>query len=208
MRKAVVIDLDGTLVATNTFTRFVSYLFFLLLKKGKIKDAAAIAWAVMLRKLRRIPHSKAKHMIMSVANCNITPEEYHTFATLMARYARPQVMNLIKELESRGHVAVLATAAPEEYSVTLGALLGIGHTVATIHTDSYENYSECKEGHKFDAVNRLCSSLGCQTGTVITDHHHDLPLMRQPGVDNILICPDSATLQLLQQLSIPYSILD
>lgn len=206
MRKAVIVDLDGTLVNTNTFTRFVIWLFSTLMKRGRLKDAATVAISVARRKLRLIPHSRAKHRIMTVADSALNDKDFTEFAASMVPYLRKNVMNLIEERQKMDDAIIIATAAPAEYAVPLGNILGFYIVASDFHAD-YSHYHECKGNVKKTAVDKLCRSLDCTVAFVLTDHFHDLPLFEYKDAENILVEPDSKTIESLERNSIKYSIL-
>lgn len=64
---AVVIDLDGTLVATNTFRNYILFASKLSLRQGRIDIAIGCTAPVVCRKLRLITHSCMKRLILRQA---------------------------------------------------------------------------------------------------------------------------------------------
>lgn len=50
MRKAVVVDLDGTLVRINTFKVYIEYACEVALRNGRMDICAQLVWNVLLRK--------------------------------------------------------------------------------------------------------------------------------------------------------------
>ena len=60
MRKALAIDLDGTLLSTNTFRDYLSYCGSAALHNFQFDICFSILWWVVLRKLRFVSHSRMK----------------------------------------------------------------------------------------------------------------------------------------------------
>lgn len=156
MKKAAIIDLDGTLIAGNSFTMYVKRIF---LTRPKV-----LPW-VILRKLRLISHAKAKQEIMRIGASEAAMTR---FVTELAGMARPEVIALAADCEIR----VLATAAPEAYALPLGRMLGFTHVLAT-SIGGREN----KGAEKCRRVAELLAKLRAEAAKVATDHEDDMPLI-------------------------------
>ena len=64
MRKALAIDLDGTLLSTNTFRDYLSYCGSAALHNFQFDICFSILWWVVLRKLRFVSHSRMKQALL------------------------------------------------------------------------------------------------------------------------------------------------
>lgn len=168
MKKAIVCDLDGTLVATNTFTRFTLFL------ARRPYMTLPVMWTALRRKLRLISHSRAKQELLRLAADNLTADEYRAFAAgIIKRYLRRSVLDLAKSEKEEGKLVLLATAAPQVYADVIREITGMDGCIAT-PTGGEENRNEEK-------VRRVKEWLAANDATleaVITDHHDDLPLMK------------------------------
>ena len=169
MKTAAVIDLDGTLVAGNTFTLYVRSLF---------PRRPLIILPVLLRKLRLISHARAKEQIMQAG----APDKFlQQFVDRLCGLVRPEVLALAKACDVR----ILATAAPETYALPLGRRLGFTHILATRKGEA-ENKSEEK-------CRRVAEVLDAGNATLkvgATDHPDDRQLVRAfPEADWHIIGP-------------------
>lgn len=163
-----IIDLDGTLVSWNTFTRFVKFAF----GRSGVRARSGIARAVVSRKLRRISHWEAKRRIVKIVETEIergrvTDADIHVYAMQVARDVRA----LVLEYACRAECALLATAAPELYAAPVARILGFDGCVAS-GTDI-----ECKGAEKVKAVLALGVDFDDRT-LVVTDSEDDRPLMQ------------------------------
>ncbi|MDE6555386.1 MAG: haloacid dehalogenase-like hydrolase [Duncaniella sp.] len=157
MKTAAVIDLDGTLVAGNTFTLYVRSLF---------PRRPRIILPVLLRKLRLISHARAKEQIMQAG----APDKFlQQFVDRLCGLVRPDVLALSENCEVR----ILATAAPEAYSLPLGQLLGFTHILAT-----RKGLPENKSEEKCRRVVELLEAENATLKVGATDHPDDSPLVR------------------------------
>ena len=97
---------------------------------------------------------------------------------------------------------VLATAAPEDYAKAVAAECGFDFLLA-----SRAETEECKGEEKLRRIKALCEYNGLHIRNVMTDHHDDLPLLKLPGVENVLVDPSVETIKILNNQSIKYIIL-
>lgn len=201
MRPAMVVDLDGTLITVNSFTRFVGWLSRRLLAKGEILKAARVAWIVALRKARRISHAEAKTAIMAVAYSTFKADDFEEFAYTLRHFVRPAVIALVTDHKAFGGVVILATAAPQAYAAPLAGLVRTHAVVAT----NAGNSPECKGDEKLRRVLRKCRQLDATVTAVVTDHYDDLPLLQLPDIKRIVVAPSDSTLRKLDSTGLEYS---
>lgn len=189
--KTAVVDLDGTLVRCNSFSRFTVFLF-----RHLPKYRLMIAWQVALRKLRIISHLTAKNRILSAAR-HLTPQQLEQFIDDMLGQVNSGVQAAIADCGQ----TVLNTAAPAIYAVRLGHRLGFDIVLAS--TPTCENRGQ----QKVTALHQIGIELSAHT-TVITDHHDDLPLL-QANSDgtNLIVNPTAHTLAELDGAQIRYTVI-
>jgi hypothetical protein len=114
------VDLDGTIVAVNTFPYFVRVLLRGLVRRGRLVAAARVAAALASRKLLGGSHSRLKAEV-----CRATPllGERAIAAWVQAfltRHVNGDVRSLVAQWPD---TRVLCTAAPEAYAAAFGRAL-------------------------------------------------------------------------------------
>ena len=114
MKRAVVLDLDGTLLSCNTFEKYVRYLMF---------HYPSMIFISLIRKMRLISHETAKRLIMNV---NVSEDRINLFIDTLLPFLRRELLGRFK-----GYEIILATAAPEGYVKILAQRLGINRFCAT-----------------------------------------------------------------------------
>lgn len=194
MKKTVICDLDGTLVATNTFSRFTLF----LMRKPSI--FAQVAGVVLKRKLRIISHPQAKQSLLKIASRVLKGADYELFAAdMLTRYRHAGVAQLLADEKSAGSLILLATAAPEAYAAHICRMAGMDGYVATV-AGGNENRSD----EKVRRVREWLAQNDAEVAGVITDHADDLPLMRLAAETDAaiwLVKPSDTTLARTRHLA-------
>ena len=184
-RGAKIVDLDGTLVRCNSFSRYVMRMVW---------HHPLIGVYVLVRKLRLISHARAKELIMSV---HVDDAEVTAFVDELVGYVRRELLTD----EATDEVVVLASAAPARYVGELAHRLGIPYYVAT-----QPGCAENKGDVKLRNVMRLLEEHDLCIRSVITDHMDDLPLLEaNRNGRNILVAPSRRTLDALQASGLVFS---
>lgn len=168
MKKAIVVDLDGTLVDTNTFSRFT----LALIRKPKM--AMSVAMTALGRKIRLYSHADAKQRILRLADAK-TDSRFidHFVEQTVQNHLRDSVYSLALQEQKKGSLILLATAAPEMYASVLARYTGLDGFLAT-PTGGPENKGEVKARR----VKQWLEENDASLEAVITDHADDLPLMQ------------------------------
>lgn len=198
----VVIDLDGTLMRCNTFSRFTLWVWQLLMRRGRWGTAARIARTVARRKLRRLSHAAAKHEILAAARGALRREDWSWFASTLRGQIRPEVAALI---ESGRYVTLLATAAPQEYAVAVGRQTGVDAVIATQWTPDPSDYCECRGEEKLRRVKAFAQGRGLEVEGVLTDHHDDLPLLQAYNGKGVLVHPSRKSRKIVEEAGVRLS---
>lgn len=170
MKKAVAIDLDGTLCRDNTLIMFLKWL-----ASHNGRCLPRLAWIVALRKFRVISHAEAKERTVRLAiNAGV---DVNKFVDQICRRLNPEVAKFARDKAEKGYAVILATAASALYAVILGKRLGFDAVVAT-------NLGELESRgvEKKRRVEEICVDNGWQLTDAVSDHPDDLPLMSIPGV--------------------------
>ncbi len=191
-----VFDLDGTLTRRDTFVPFL--LGYMLGNPRTLMSAPALAIAVMLYYTGHIDNSELKrrfiHTLLagkSKAELALWGERYA--GRVMKSEIRGDALRELHDIQSSGHVVVLATASIDLYVQPLAAKLGITNTLCTRLEYSAEGditgrlmegncYGENKL-RQFESWRASCKSPG--PVHMYSDHHADLPLLEQ--ADNAFV---------------------
>lgn len=211
MRKALAIDLDGTLLATNSFQDYLSFCGHAALHAFRLDIALSIVFWVALRKLRFIRHSTMKrHLLNRTASFVQKKERLDLFVEreLIAIDRRAQTM--MEQYRNRGYLLVLSTAAPGIYAHAIAENLHIDLCCATVLPSEvvigqwHENVGE----QKVESLCRLLKVHKAELAVVITDHFDDLPLLNYNEGVNYVINSTSKTQQILaKHCKRPYQVL-
>lgn len=206
--KAIVVDLDGTLVSVNTFSRFMLFSTLLLARRGLIAGASRIIASAVARKTRFISHSRLKHTVLGVTERLMTATDIEKFVDTLSKFIRPEVVALVDNYRRRGYTTLLATAAPSLYAAPLAARLGFDGCVATLSVDAAgEAWRENSREAKLDSVKVWLDDRHYTIGAVITDHHDDRLLVEHAAdADIYLVGPSKKTLDAMS--SVRYTLLD
>ncbi|MDE7407208.1 MAG: haloacid dehalogenase-like hydrolase [Muribaculaceae bacterium] len=188
IKRAVIVDLDGTLITGNSFRLYLLRAGQGALYRGRILTASQLCVLVALRKLRLISHNTLKQKVLK-ATKNIADKRFITALTdeLMAML-RPEVADKVAECRRHGMMTVLATAAPGIYARPMGLACGMDNTLCTEDT-------ELEGRAKAEAVARLMRDTDASPCIIITDRLHDgtIPdhplLSRYPQAEHIIIGP-------------------
>ena len=180
MRKALAIDLDGTLLSTNTFRDYLSYCGSAALHNFQFDICFSILWWVVLRKLRLVSHSRMKQALLDRTAAFMTQKSrLDHFVEKEMTYLNVPVQRLMEPYRNRGHLLVLATAAPAFYAHAIAEFLNMDLCCGTL-LPSEVVIGEWKENvgqHKVEALQRLLQVHKAELDVVITDHSDDLPLL-------------------------------
>lgn len=201
MRKALAIDLDGTLLATNTFRDYLSYCLNASFHHFKLGNVFSIIGWVVLRKLRIISHSKMKYQLLRrTASFMAQNGRLDQFVEQELTCVNPAVRQLMEPYRNRGHLLILCTAAPGLYAHPIAENMGIDLCCATL-LPSEVVIGEWRENvgtNKLEALQRLLQMYKAELEVVITDHHDDLPLLKYNAEGrNIVVGASSQTRQIL-----------
>ena len=108
MRKALAIDLDGTLLSTNTFRDYLSYCGSAAFHNFKFGICLRIFWWVMLRKLRLVSHSRMKEVLLDSTAAFMTQKSrLDHFVEKEMTYLNTRVQRIMEPYRNRGHLLVL-----------------------------------------------------------------------------------------------------
>lgn len=204
MKKSLIIDLDGTLLNTNTFKEYIKYIFNNTLKKRKFLISVQIVVYVILRKLRIISHECMKKHILKYTSPFMSSEKLKKFTQTLYRKENLKVVELLLKYKAQNYLCILSTAAPESYAKIIANHYGFDNCIATpnyIINSWKENVKENKKENTINFLKRNNASLNI----FITDHHDDLPLLKIPKEINIMVNPNTQTQRILKENHITFT---
>ena len=206
MRKSIVIDLDNTLLATNTFKRYIMFVGMQALKLGRIDICISVACMVIWRKLRLISHEKMKKIILVSTRNFMTKPKINAFIKKLTPMQNVKVLELLSIYSSKDYLSILSTAAPISYAEEIAFHYGFKEVVATgmiINKEWKENFGETKK----QATMELLKKRNADIAVFVTDHSDDLPLLLVPKERNILVNPTPHSLEKIQKAKVSYELL-
>ncbi|MBR5068561.1 MAG: haloacid dehalogenase-like hydrolase [Bacteroidales bacterium] len=198
MRKALAIDLDGTLLNTNTFRDYLSYCGSAALHNFQFGICFNILWWVLLRKARLVSHSRMKEVLLNRTAAFMTQKSrLDHFVEKEMTYLNTRVQQIMEPYRNRGHLLVLATAAPAFYAHPIAEFLNMDLCCGTLLPSEVVigQWKECVGQNKVEALQRLLLVHKAELDVVITDHSDDLPLLNYNSTGrNIVVGADPKNL--------------
>jgi phosphoserine phosphatase len=180
-----ILDLDGTILSTNSFPHWVLYLMRAPFPRTgmarRLSISGAAAAMLMQRKLKLTGHERFKWRLQKLwqtATDGDGGAGARAFVDQMVDYVRPDLSPVLSAVAGGKIDAVLATAAPADYARLLGSAVGFAHVLATPSMRAADEASNVGN-QKCQAVLRFLASRGWQhrRRVLFTDHQDDLPLI-------------------------------
>ena len=185
-RPVLIFDLDGTILAANSFPHWAQHLargkFDHLGRAKRTAISLSVLTALVRRRLRLLDHAMFKWRLQQIWQDAIRGDAgaaEQQVITELRRMVRPEFAPLLADVAAGRVDAVLATAAAGDYAVGLGRALGFRHVLAT-PADRPAPVHDNAGRQKRDAVLSLLLDHGWHTRPLVlyTDHIDDLPLIR------------------------------
>lgn len=175
LARAVVVDLDGTLLRQNSFRLFVR-------SAMRTRHRFRIIWATILRKTGVLSHNEYRERCLRLTAIS------HPLISRMGDTARysTAVVSFIEKKQAEGYRIIVATAALEGY---IRAFWN-GEYIASTH-DCERITNDCRGVAKLRAVSAYLD--GRIPEYMLSDSADDYPLMKQvadAGGHAILVNPD------------------
>lgn len=202
MRKALAIDLDGTLFAANSFRDYLLFCGRASVHRLRLDIALGILWWVSLRKLRIISHSTMKYRLLRLTSSFMQRDgRIDLFVEHELLALNTRVQQFMEQYRNRGHLLILCSAAPGLYVHPIAENLHIDLCCATPLPSEVVigRWAENVGQQKVESLQRMLQVHKAELDVVITDHYDDLPLLNSNEGSNFLVAPSSKTLQMLQQ---------
>lgn len=179
MKPAIIIDLDGTLLRTNTFSDYILYSCCQSLRSFRLDLVFLLLLFSFLRKLRIITHARMKYLILRHTTTFMQQHDrLQSFVTKELSHENPIVVSRLHHYASQSYLTVLATAAPSLYADLIATHYHFDHCLATPPaTIPYSQWHENKQQEKLHNVQKTLTSANAEISVVITDHSDDQPLL-------------------------------
>lgn len=194
----IVVDLDNSLIMTNSTRELAKFTFLRLLKKLKIADAISIAYKIALRKIRVISHAKMKHSIIRATLNNLSDSDIESFTAKLTAKINPKVKELIEISEQNGNRVLIATAAADFFLPLFikSAKINADY-IGTPYTDNIADFLETRKNEKLNKVRQYLADNNLAMEIFITDHHDDMPLLAYNPGKNYIVSPSASTIRAL-----------
>lgn len=207
MRKGVVVDLDGTLLQTNTFKDYIVF----VIKEGvhhfKLHIAIFLFFWVLCRKLRLITHETMKYQVLRASQSFMTESRLRSFVSQIETKQNMKVVKLCQQFHREGYYMLLSTAAPENYVQVLYSDFSFDYYCASLLPQNETQWRENVRDQKKNNTLKILHEENVSLEIMITDHHDDLPLLKVSKRKNILVSPTVKTIKKLSRFKINYEII-
>lgn len=181
IKQAVIVDLDGTLIAGNSFRLYLLRATQAAIRTCRLWTAARVTVLVAARKVRLISHHTLKQNALKITTKIADADFIMQLTGELKSMIRHEVITRTTECHNQGMLTVLATAAPAIYAESFGKACGMDHTLCT--TDK-----ELEGEAKANAVAALMKATGAEPALIITDR---LPDGRIPDAPLLARYPDA-----------------
>ena len=199
MNKAIVVDLDGTLLKTNTFLQYIKFVCYEMLKQGDVFRVGIICFLVFLRKIRIISsHEKLKKRILIISKRYTDENRMNKLIKELCYFENKEVIFLLGKYKSMGYVSVLSTAAPCVYAALIGKCYGFNFVCSTAMPNQEEWHENVNEQKKKNTIS-LLENNSLKLAVMITDHYDDLPLLLLDKEDNFIINPTDKSKKIMEK---------
>lgn len=186
---ATFVDLDGTLLTTNSMHVFMRRMPLTLLRRSAVWASIASLWWMSIRTMRLVSHRTMKWHLTRIAVRHYEEDDWDSLAGKLAEYTNPKVREYVESPRLKDCAVYIATAAPEEYALPLSRALGYDGAVATRLTEKKSDYNEMRGREKLEGIIELQTKEGLRVESFLTDHYDDIPTASAyPGL-TILVNP-------------------
>ena len=208
MRKGVVIDLDGSLMNTNTFQKYIVFVTKEAFRIFRFDIIIALFGWVALRKCRFITHERMKCHILKKTCFFMNSKRLGVFVDRLMDDINVCVQKVLEVKRRSGYYICLSTAAPESYAQIISDRLEFeGFCASSIPVnkdrDWHENVREVKKNNTL----RFLKERDIEMSILITDHYDDLPLLYEKKECNYLVNPSLKTLDYCKAACIRFELL-
>ena len=207
MQKAVVIDLDRTLLTINTFKCYILFVSKLACRKGRLDIAFALTFWVGLRKCRLTTHEKMKLHILKHSAHFMNRKRLNDFVDSILLFRNEKVYKCALTYRKQGFFLCLSTAAPFSYASLIAERLSFDSVCATPMPSQVQDWRENVREIKCKNTLKQLEEHHLTLEILMTDHYDDISLLKENKGENILINPSDKTLCMINQHHIIYTLL-
>lgn len=195
--RVVVFDLDGTLIAGNSFHQWLFALTLWLLKRGRLLSCLRLLFWIGARGVRYIPHLELKRQIIALSvDVNPSKAMVSAFVDKLVAVVRPELLQKIREHKQEGARVAVATAAIDLYLPGFAEYCGADDLIATSSRLS-PSWQENLKARKLQSIQEYYGK-DVVIDAVYSDHSDDLPLFRA-AKRAIVVAPSTLQWKLLQE---------
>lgn len=205
-RKALVVDLDGTLMDTNTFKEYIVYASIIALKKARVDLALIFCILVFARKIRMVSHELMKKYILLASKSLMNENNLSEFVDTLWPKLNAKVLDMINQWFDTDVFVLLSTAAPESYASLIAMRLHLDGCCASQIPKRGLRWKENVRTVKCKNTLSFLDDHHAALEVMLTDHYDDLPLLRVPKNRNIIVNPSAKTISCLKRNHIEYEI--
>lgn len=199
MNKAIVIDLDGTLLKTNTFISFLFFICCQALKRGDVICIGRLFVMVFLRKVRLISsHEIFKKHVLLISRRYLDGYRMEKMTLKLCRYENKNVTSILKKFKAMGYSTVLSSAAPSVYAEVIGRIYHFDFVCAT-ELPYDKNWRENVNDQKKKNTLALLKKNSLILNVFVTDHYDDLPLLLIDKDENYVVNPTEKTKRIIEE---------
>jgi len=177
MRKAVIVDFDGTLVGVNSFEEFYRQLFRYWLTGTGIMQAMYLVGLALIRKTRLIRHAELKRRFLLYVKDRDMDQFLERFAMFLRTKVNTKVVEIIQDYRGKGYAVLLCTAAPRLYMDRLASFFGFDDMVCTEMPAKNTEWQENSGIHKLETTRELLRERQEELAVLLTDSFEDMPLL-------------------------------
>lgn len=191
-----VVDLDKTLLVTNSTIELTKFLLKKLIIKKQFKFIRDVLISILKRKLNLITHSSMKYDIVNIFQKFSKISDLEEFVEILKLKINPFVLEKLKSYDDAGHKILIATAAQEIYLPFFIKKLPIVNVdyIGTKFQEEKELFKENRGLNKLKSVEEYLERENFKCLCIISDHYDDIPLYRKyPGI-NLIVNPSHKTL--------------
>lgn len=199
---ATFVDLDGTLLTTNSMHIFMRRMPWTLLRCRAVGASIASIWWMAMRTIRLVNHRRMKWHLTKIAARHYDACDWERLAKKLTKYTNTSVREYVEAPRLKDCAVYIATAAPEEYAVPLSRALGYDGAVATHLTEKESEYREMRGREKLEGISALMTKEGLRMESFLTDHYDDIPTASAYPGFTILVNPTRKMTEIFRRIGV------
>ncbi len=206
MRKAVIVDFDGTLVSVNSFEEFFKRLFKFWMGNFQIVPSFYLIVLILIRKLKLIKHADLKKRILCYVQKKDIRSFLDGFSELLLSNVNKKVLEVLEDYRNKDYSILLCTAAPKIYIEVFAKLFAFKFDgiACTENPTKGMKWEENIGRYKLKTAMELLRERNEELSILLTDHHDDLPLLEVGKTRNIVVAPSERTISILKSKFISF----